>query len=318
MIRTDIESLLGELPLIRRARDYHLYTGDGRRYLDLWQDGGSAVLGHRGGRFREAFAAKASRGLLVPLPGPEHRKLLVAVARLLELPEALAFGAGGQSAGETVPARPTWIFDNEDQCEAAISQRLGSVSRVDSARPMPGESGEEAPRSRLVYWRAFSGFVPAAGDWIVAQLPLPRAIAPSLLIGPVRENGAGASGAVEGSCVALPRGGIPIDAARLAAATRAVYDLLRWRGETSCLVHPGVELAAALAETGVWRANGPWLTPVATGRDEYRALFRACAQEHIILNPDSGAPSIVPASLSPGERTRLLRMVRAWALRGES
>ena len=35
------------IPPVRRARDYHIYDESGRRYLDFYQDGGRAVLGHR-------------------------------------------------------------------------------------------------------------------------------------------------------------------------------------------------------------------------------------------------------------------------------
>ena len=38
------------VPIIRRAREYHLYSVTGKRYLDLWQNGGQALLGHRPGR----------------------------------------------------------------------------------------------------------------------------------------------------------------------------------------------------------------------------------------------------------------------------
>ena len=46
------------VPVIRRARGYRLYGFDGRRCLDLFQDGGRAVLGHR---FGPAVAAMASQ-----------------------------------------------------------------------------------------------------------------------------------------------------------------------------------------------------------------------------------------------------------------
>ena len=42
------EDLAFTIPPIRRARGYRLYDHRGRRYLDLWQNGGHSLLGHRG------------------------------------------------------------------------------------------------------------------------------------------------------------------------------------------------------------------------------------------------------------------------------
>ena len=44
------ELLEMEIPRIRRARGYRLYDHHGRRYLDLWQNGGRSLLGHRPAR----------------------------------------------------------------------------------------------------------------------------------------------------------------------------------------------------------------------------------------------------------------------------
>lgn len=56
------------IPVVRRARGYHLYSVSGRRYLDLWQNGGTSLLGHRPGRLTTALKNTISKGLVADLP----------------------------------------------------------------------------------------------------------------------------------------------------------------------------------------------------------------------------------------------------------
>ena len=56
------------IPVVRRAREYHLYSVSGKRYLDLWQNGGQTLLGHRPGRLTTALKDTISRGLVADLP----------------------------------------------------------------------------------------------------------------------------------------------------------------------------------------------------------------------------------------------------------
>jgi hypothetical protein len=69
------------MPRIRRARGYRLYGLDGRRYLDLYQDGGRAILGHRGGRAVTAMKNALSEGLHSCLPSVHEARLLKALGR---------------------------------------------------------------------------------------------------------------------------------------------------------------------------------------------------------------------------------------------
>lgn len=56
------------VPIIHRAREYHLYSVSGKRYLDLWQNGGRALLGHRPGRLTTVLKNTISKGLIADLP----------------------------------------------------------------------------------------------------------------------------------------------------------------------------------------------------------------------------------------------------------
>ncbi len=64
------------IPQIRRARDYHLYDFNGRRYLDFNLDGGRALLGHKPGRTVLMMKNALEKGLLAPYPGVYGKRLL--------------------------------------------------------------------------------------------------------------------------------------------------------------------------------------------------------------------------------------------------
>jgi hypothetical protein len=61
-------SLLRLAPTVLRARDFRLYTKDGKRLVDLWQNGGAAILGHTPPTYLREIKNTASRGLYAPFP----------------------------------------------------------------------------------------------------------------------------------------------------------------------------------------------------------------------------------------------------------
>ena len=83
--------LLRELPRIRRARSYYLYDSSGKRWLDLFQDGGRAWLGHRPDGLSLQIKNSLSRGVYAPYPSSEEGKLLKA---LMALGVAVGIGEG--------------------------------------------------------------------------------------------------------------------------------------------------------------------------------------------------------------------------------
>jgi len=59
--------LLRQVPTVLRARDFRLYTGEGR-LVDLWQNNGAAILGHTPPSLLRELKNTASRGLYAPFP----------------------------------------------------------------------------------------------------------------------------------------------------------------------------------------------------------------------------------------------------------
>ncbi|MDR2964302.1 MAG: hypothetical protein LBU88_00815 [Treponema sp.] len=75
--------LLKQVPYILRARGYRLYTQDNRRLIDLWLNGGAALLGHTPPNFLRELKNTASRGLYAPLPHFTEGRFLKALSKLL-------------------------------------------------------------------------------------------------------------------------------------------------------------------------------------------------------------------------------------------
>jgi hypothetical protein len=74
--------LLRLLPPIRRAREYRLYAEGNRRFLDLWQYGGRAVMGHNPPGVLRELKNTAERGLFAPLPGHLEGRFIKALSHL--------------------------------------------------------------------------------------------------------------------------------------------------------------------------------------------------------------------------------------------
>jgi hypothetical protein len=75
-------SLLRLLPTVQRARDFRLYTKDGKRLVDLWQNGGAAILGHTPPAFLREIKNTASRGLYAPFPHFLESRYFKALSRV--------------------------------------------------------------------------------------------------------------------------------------------------------------------------------------------------------------------------------------------
>jgi len=73
--------LLKQIPAVLRARGFRLYT-QGGRLIDLWQNGGSAVLGHTPPNLLHEMKNTASRGLYAPFPHFTEGRFIKALSQL--------------------------------------------------------------------------------------------------------------------------------------------------------------------------------------------------------------------------------------------
>ena len=72
-----------KLPTVLRSRGFRLYTEGGKRLIDLWLNGGAAVLGHTPPNLLRELKNTASRGLYAPYPHFTERRFIKALSKLL-------------------------------------------------------------------------------------------------------------------------------------------------------------------------------------------------------------------------------------------
>ena len=75
--------LYNQLPHILRARGFRLYLTNGKRLIDLWLNGGAAVLGHTPPNLLRELKNSASRGLYAPFPHFTQQRFLKTLSKLL-------------------------------------------------------------------------------------------------------------------------------------------------------------------------------------------------------------------------------------------
>lgn len=130
----DINSSMNyPLPVIKRAREYRIYDDKGRRYLDLFQESGKALLGHRQHKLSLDLKNTISRGLLSAYPSVYHRRIEKVLRKI-------------------IPAGYNGIFVSSDmqQIFKAFPGIIGrSFTYQDIAEPLLDETGE------LTWWRPF-------------------------------------------------------------------------------------------------------------------------------------------------------------------
>ena len=264
------------VPPVRRARDYRLYTEDGRRLLDLYLDAGGALLGHRPELVGRALKNVAGRGLLGNLPSSYPARLRRLLRRAL--PGHAWFG----------------IAATADDALGLLRGRLGDALAppLQVADPLSEPNWRQAP---VAWWRPLCGEQPAGGEWL-AHGPaallhrLPFAVGAGPVTVSTRHGGSGA-------CVGAPH----VSPLLLAGAAAALRRLLRTATERS-------SVASAWPRTAPgWRRSGVYVM-AEYPRRRHEGVFAAFLAAGVLLNPRYPGPSILPAPVSPGEAALLRRL----------
>jgi len=263
------------LPAIRRARGYRLYAHDGRRYLDLWQQGGRAILGHRAGRVTTVLKNVISTGLVADLPSVYTRRLertLTAFFRgypTFRLTGSLA--AALELASE---------FLGHRVCAADIRDPLGGA----------GQAAPEAEQGvpELALWRPLC----------------PASLSPRVLLPRVPFAAAGAPVPVGFDGEAPPGFPVsePLSPTLLAGTLRSLHDLKRYSP-------PEWFREALLAGAAGWEQRGLYVRPSFPGH-RYPEVFAAFLGEQVLLNPFFPEASILPSEASPGELKKMIGLFR--------
>jgi hypothetical protein len=266
------ETLLRLLPPVVRARDFRLYTRDGRRLVDLWQNNGAAVLGHTPAGMLRALKNAAERGLSSPLPHQQERRFHKALSALL-------------------PGMDFRLYRGD----AALLRALGIDAFPDPAlgAALPQPTQPAAP----LLWRPF----------LYPALPLDRPLVPVLphpwpdILRVLALPQALTETAPE------PPPSQLIPPTILAAATRGVYDLIAAKTVRGRPDYPRVEQALAGNQ---WRRRGIYLSlSGAVDKETYAALFQRFLDQGFLLPPVQTHPLILPGILSPGEEAKLAELL---------
>jgi len=144
--------------LFRRARDFHLYDLGGRRYLDLFQDDGRALLGHRPAGVLHDLKQVLGKGLVAELPSVYGRRLEKELPKLVQ----------GEWVGR--------VFASRRSALDAVSRHL-DVPAEDLVLRDPAVSLPIEGRAAL--FRPFIDADFSACDVLFPVLPFPGSFAPS-------------------------------------------------------------------------------------------------------------------------------------------
>jgi len=261
------------LPVIRRARGYRLYDLQGRRYLDLWQNGGRSLLGHRSGRLTTVLKSTISKGLIADLPSVYSGRL----RRVL--------------AGMFPGYKDFRLFKSEDSALKLVSEYLGrEVRREDIADPLLRSEGRGGRDVSL--WRPF------CTEKKVSKKQQPKVLFPLLPFGL-----AGAPVVVcfrEKVAERFPDSQI-ISAVVLAGALRCLHDLSS---------HEPPEYRDALKGCREWRREGIYLIPE-FDLQRYEQVFFGFLEGGVLLCPQVPYISILPSGeLSSGEWGKMIGLFR--------
>lgn len=264
------ETLLRLVPPILRSREFRLYTQDGRRLVDLWQHGGTAILGRSSGGLLRVLKNSAQRGLFTPFPHPQEGRFLKALSALLP-------GMDFRLYRSDTTLR--YAFDTEDFPDPALFPDM----------PLPPTP---------ILWRPFLDSIISPDRPLIPVLPLPWPAPLRVLALPpaLRETTAG-----------IPASQI-ISPVTLAAATRGVYDLIAATPARGQVIYPRIE--EALAEKKWLRRGIYLYCGLDLEDEAYAGIFTRFLEQGFLLPPGRDDPFILPGILSPGEETKLSGLLR--------
>lgn len=285
MTENQIDLYLHSLPPIRRARGHRLYAENGRRILDLWQDGGRGVLGARHAKLGLGLKTAIDRGLDRPVPSRLAERLRrLALERLpgtlalrIYRDEGRALAALAALTGNDRPFAPgLGLLDSPLVADPARSALLAADAGLDATRPL------------AVLDRPFARWLPENSGprpaIVIPFLPLPRGTGPVIIAIADREL---ATKAGEDDLVSPLALRAAVDGLSALASLESEDAEARWRRFDQRSRH-------------LFERRGPWLFARPEFADWDR-VFRAAFDRGLLLSPDPARPSLVPLDFDDGE-----------------
>lgn len=284
------------LPPIRRARGWRLYAEDGHRFLDLWQEGGGALLGAKGTGLGTEIKAAVDKGLSKPFPSIHERRLEKELFARYPGYEAMRLYSSLEAALAALAAAFPEGQAGPKEGGAAAAGQGAAASRDAASRSLladPWRRGEPAHSARALVLRPLgaegaapqglpagpAGAYPAA----LALLPCPGPFAPFPLLFARKADAARAEGEL-------------LSPLSLVAGCRSLIELRGYEKSYD----EGLWRRADRRTKRLFERRGPLLY-ARCAEDDYPALFGAALGKGLLLSPDWGLPSLVPGDFDDGE-----------------
>lgn len=275
------------VPPLRRARGFRLYLGDGRRLVDLWQQGGRASLGHGYSGVTLAMKSATARGLCAPFPSRESAALERALRRL-----ARHLGWAN--------AVPRWYADSARAAGVLASCGYPAAAAALSRDPALEDA---SPAAAVSVWRPrlSEPSLPQAAKVLVPVLPGSWAPAPAVIL-------------FQGDAPVQPPASDPCPPSALAVLARSCDGLVA--SLAAGTPYDPSFLDGVLPST--WRRRGFYVAfPTGEPFELRRERFLRFLDAGFLLPPGPELPLVLPLELSSGERA-LLRTLLAGVAEGSA
>ncbi|MCX7655751.1 MAG: hypothetical protein N2Z76_04420 [Treponemataceae bacterium] len=328
MIPEGERDLLALLPPLRRGRGYRLYAQNGRRFLDLWVQGGWAILGHSSHRQVLLLKNTLSRGCLGLFPQDHHHRLYQALAsifpdrvfriyrsferlRQLELwkhrknfflGEALLMQQENPSGLRGDPTAREDSLLSKELFPAENPRALSATKNIFTLSRLFGGVKKES-LCPVAVWRPFGGKKKDFWDSfpvLVLILPTGGLFQPAVLA--IRK---------EYDETRLPPSDIippPLETFLI----RGVWDLQH--APPLDVSHLFPHTLQVVDNSGTWIRVGPYVwyrSPEAL--DQYALIFKVFLDEGVLLPPHPALPLILPRQATKGEDALLAKLLREHA-----
>jgi len=268
--------LLNKVPQVLRAKGFRLYTDGGQRLVDLWLNGGAAVLGHTPANMLRELKNTANRGLYAPYPHFTESRFLKALSKLFPNSKFRLYAA-------PPPELITLFKNGTAKFWRPFAQSIpnGAENEKKSSLLIPVLSGIQTWREGLplglcvvVYNEADDANGKSEIEKLFSQLPTGDILSPILF----------------------------------AIATRGVHDLITSSEKRKPLLTKVTESL----QNSQWKQNGIYLTlKEEITSKEWESLFDKFLKAGFLLPPIQCHPLILPADLSAGEEAKLIAVLES-------
>jgi len=263
--------LLKQTPNILRVRGYRLYAEGGKRLVDLWLNGGAAVLGHTPPNLLREIKNTASRGLYAPLPHFTEGRFIKALSKLF----------------------PGYVY----RFYAAPPAELLEKKDLKFWRPYTNPENPFAVNDTPLFIPVLQG-IQTWRNWSSADLEneLPYGLCVVAAQHKTTQTD-------ENLLEQLPPNDM-LPPVLLSIATRGIHDLLAAPQRAKPNL-PRI-IKALKDKNSIWKRQGIYLTlKEKPAQGEWNTLFNKFLEAGFLLPPTSTHPLILPGELSDGEEAKL-------------